>query len=345
MNKKNDYKLLRFSFVLFSLLSLFACSSDDSTDDSTDDDVETEEEYIVIDRDEVVLIEGTDVDETTLGFAEGNVEVQLVEIDGTEYYQVYTSNQISLPVDYDMGPWCAYDVDDDTDEEGGIWIDNEHGEVYQVTYDFLDTTVNELYSDSDEDDAYWDAMIDGDNVNYTNSRYLCINAAVAVVEEEYWSQCVECLPEYFEDETIEEAYYFPVTPVKLDQPSDIQGTQGIALNGVIFDGSAPVDDIISYYTIAAFDDAGGHINPFVGYHYHTNTGLTYGFDEDDDHRFIGYALDGYKIYEHDETLTDLDDCNGHDDDDLGYHYHISDAATNENLPCFYGQTATTGGGR
>jgi hypothetical protein len=37
---------------------------------------------------------------------------------------------------------------------------------------------------------------------------------------------------------------------------------------VVLAQAAPVDAILSNYTIAAFDDCGGHINPFEGYHHH-----------------------------------------------------------------------------
>ena len=45
---------------------------------------------------------------------------------------------------------------------------------------------------------------------------------------------------------------------------------GLALNGVKFDASAPVDAILSAHTLAPFDDFGGHVNPHVGYHYHVS---------------------------------------------------------------------------
>ncbi|MFP3398777.1 YHYH protein, partial [Brevibacterium sp. SIMBA_078] len=71
----------------------------------------------------------------------------------------------------------------------------------------------------------------------------------------------------------------------------------IAFNGVRFDAPAPVSNILGAYTLAPFDDAGGHINPHAGYHYHAATGLTTKIEQDDGHApMIGYALDGYGIY-------------------------------------------------
>jgi hypothetical protein len=42
---------------------------------------------------------------------------------------------------------------------------------------------------------------------------------------------------------------------------------------------------------------------------------------------IGYAFDGFAVYGPNDTKgkppTDLDDCNGHADEDRGYHYHVT----------------------
>jgi hypothetical protein len=41
--------------------------------------------------------------------------------------------------------------------------------------------------------------------------------------------------------------------------------------------------ILAAYTLAPFDDAGGHINLAAGYHYHAATGLTTQIAQTDGH--------------------------------------------------------------
>ncbi|MDO6425119.1 YHYH protein, partial [Saccharophagus degradans] len=73
--------------------------------------------------------------------------------------------------------------------------------------------------------------------------------------------------------------------------------RGIAFNSVVFDAPAPVSNILGAYTLAPFDDAGGHINLAAGYHYHAATGVSTQIAQDDGHTgMIGYALDGYGMY-------------------------------------------------
>lgn len=52
---------------------------------------------------------------------------------------------------------------------------------------------------------------------------------------------------------------------------------GLTLNGVTLAAPAPVDAILGAYTIAAFDDCAGHINPVAGYHYHGHSDDTRGY--------------------------------------------------------------------
>ena len=65
--------------------------------------------------------------------------------------------------------------------------------------------------------------------------------------------------DYLENGFMSATYLIPTTPI----PADVTGSVsqvGIALNGTELSAPAPVDDILSNYTIAAFDDWGGHIN-------------------------------------------------------------------------------------
>jgi len=124
---------------------------------------------------------------------------------------------------------------------------------------------------------------------------------------------------------------------------------GVAYNGVRLDGPAPLDAILGAYTIAPFDDCGGHVNPFVGYHYHAVTDcLDAAPDarEADDHGAqIGIAMDGFPIMPNSMASgavpADLDQCNGHVDADGSYHYHAGDAGSNAILGCLTAQAGCT----
>jgi hypothetical protein len=117
----------------------------------------------------------------------------------------------------------------------------------------------------------------------------------------------------------------------------------VTLNGVVIAEAAPVDAILSAYTIAAFDDWGGHYNPFEGYHLHGAVGCSeVGESAAGDPPMFGYALDGYAIhspFEAGEEPDDLDECKGHTTADAGYHYHANSAEKNQVVECLVGQTA------
>ena len=336
-------KLLKAGFLATIVaMSLVACSSDDDTTEGA-----IEEEGVIEEGGEMVEESEIEIDDTTdlfelSGFIEGNVTINVVEQtlsngEVADVYEITASNSTSIPVEHDMGPWCPTSVDQNDDTDGGIWLDN--GVLYQVTGDFLVDLPN-FY-----DDSTWNLIEeDGVTIKYIDTREGCELAARPDVDPEFQNHCVQCLPEWFEDDDLTATYYIPVNPVKLETSTIPNGERGIALNGVVFDGPAPVADILSAYTIAAFDNAGGHVNPFVGYHYHTATGMSTKIDQEDDHTgMIGYALDGFGIYEYtadangdDLDLADLDDCRGHEDDVRGYHYHISAPGINEHIPCFSG---------
>ena len=117
---------------------------------------------------------------------------------------------------------------------------------------------------------------------------------------------------------------------------------GITLDGVVLAPPAPVQAILGAYTIAAFDDCGGHVNPVDGYHYHGATGCTEVGAQDDGYAaLMGYALDGYALHgmlnEDGTEPTDLDACRGHTDDVRGYHYHAASAGENMFIGCFNGE--------
>ncbi|MEO1376781.1 MAG: YHYH protein [Cyanobacteria bacterium J06635_10] len=98
--------------------------------------------------------------------------------------------------------------------------------------------------------------------------------------------------------------------------------------------------ILSAYTIAAFDDCGGDINPVIGYHQHGINGC-FGVESkvDGETKLVGYAMDGFPIhnaYEDSNQTPKLDECGGHEVEGIGYHYHANKAETNSVISCFHG---------
>lgn len=309
----------------------YRCSTDGS--DSTDggDDSNTVDGTTVV-----------NVDASLFLTADGSVTVTTVPCtlsDGTETdcYQIVTN---SMPSDHQMGPWCPDNISD-SEEEGGIWL--EDGEVYDVDGAFIENMAT-FYNDSN-----WLMYDENGDVYVTDTEEDCINAANPNVGAEYENFCVECLPSYITD--MSQTWTIPIRPVIQDNPvyfttagagggppgagNIAPSTRGVALNGIEFSAPAPVDNILGAYTLAPFDDAGGHINVHQGYHYHAATGFSTKVEQEDGHAaLIGYALDGIGIYELEDAEgnvpTDLDDLRGHSDDTRGYHYHV-DAAGNNNF--------------
>lgn len=120
----------------------------------------------------------------------------------------------------------------------------------------------------------------------------------------------------------------------------------MTLDGVIIAASAPVDAILGAYTIASFDDCGGHFNPFEGYHMHGAVGCSESGDAaEGETPIFGYAMDGYPVYSpySTEELANvkLDDCNGHTTAAGGYHYHANLAAKNQVIQCLVGQSVAS----
>ena len=120
---------------------------------------------------------------------------------------------------------------------------------------------------------------------------------------------------------------------------------GIEFNGVELAPAAPIQSTLAAHTIAPFDDAGGHLNPHDGYHYHAVTGHTKDIAQPDGHApMIGYAMDGFGLFAHNNkdgsAPTDLDECGGHTDPICGYHYHAGAAGDIQILKGFRGVPGT-----
>lgn len=143
------------------------------------------------------------------------------------------------------------------------------------------------------------------------------------------------------DKDFSRTYLIPTQPIPAERPGRVR-TTGIALDGAELSGPAPVENILEGYTIAAFDDCGGHINVHQGYHYHAATEcLEAPVGEDGYAPLIGFAADGYAIYALKDAegreAESLDECRGTTDAVRGYHYRAASASENMLIGCLHGE--------
>lgn len=301
---------------LVAILAIFMMSASCKKEDSVS----------VIEDGNVVAVSE---DNFTTGVTITKVPCTLSDGTETECWECVTT---STPDDHTMGPWCPSNISDDA-SKGGIWL--EGGVVYDVDGAFVQNLAT-FYNDNT-----WRMYDTNGNITTTSTEQECIDAANPNVGAEYQNYCVECLPAYITN--ISQTWLIPITPILQDNPTyfatgpgggrDVPSTRGIALNGVEFSAPAPVNNILGAYTLAPFDDAGGHINVHQGYHYHAATGMSTKVVQTDGHAaLVGYALDGLGIYERLDPSgnepTDLDDLRGHSDTVRGYHYHLDEAGNN-----------------
>jgi len=140
-----------------------------------------------------------------------------------------------------------------------------------------------------------------------------------------WQQQVPLPQPYFDDN----AWRIPLKPVVAKKPAMIKGrflrgAIALAVNGIpIFNPQNNRGEVS--YEIGELDEWGGHCGRADDYHYHiaplhlqaqVGKGMP-----------VAYALDGYPIYGLTEPdgspVANLDECHGHDDAKIGYHYHAS----------------------
>ena len=140
-----------------------------------------------------------------------------------------------------------------------------------------------------------------------------------------WQQQVPLPQSYFDDN----AWRIPLKPVPANQPAMIKdrflrGAIALAVNGIpIFNPQNNRGEISQ--EIGELDQWGGHCGRADDYHYHAaplHLQAIVGKAMP-----VAYALDGYPIYGLTEPdgspVRNLDVCQGHDHDGLGYHYHAS----------------------
>ncbi len=261
--------------------------------------------------------------------------------DGTETV-CYEITIVGYPVNHDIGPFCP-ETTDTTAADAGIWFDGNG--LYDLDGNFI-LGLAELYNDDN-----WKLYNDDGTVNITETAEEFDLAARPNVDPSLQNHCVEGRMEWLDGgQPVETTVTIPITPVPA-QAATTGGSWGITLNGVSIDAAAPVDAILSAYTIAAFDDCGGHINPVAGYHLHGARGCgEVGEAAAGETPIFGYAMDGYPIHSaysvEQAAAANLDECNGHETDELGYHYHANPAEQNSVLTCFKGVTLVAqAGGR
>lgn len=140
-----------------------------------------------------------------------------------------------------------------------------------------------------------------------------------------WQQQVP-LPQNY---TGDNAWRIPLHPVPAKTPAIVEGhflrgAIALAVNGIpIFNPQNNRGEVS--YEIGELDQWGGHCGRADDYHYHIapihlQTVAGKGMP-------IAYALDGYPIYGLTEPdgspIGKLDECHGHEDAKVGYHYHAS----------------------
>ena len=278
----------------------------------------------------------------------------------------------STPTDHNMGPWCPGNISDDA-SAGGIWLND--GKVYDVDGAFvknLATFFNDetwmLYNKetgaitkTTTKQECEEAANPNVGAEYQNYCVECLPAYVADITHTYYIPVTPKKaktpytysrgpgggpggpmgppqgqrPEHPNNQGRPEHPEAGAAHKRPEGKSGMPSSRGLAFNGVVFDAPAPVDNILAAYTLAPFDDAGGHINLSAGYHYHAATGVSKKIEQTDHHAaMIGYAFDGYGIFENTDKngneYTDLDESRGHYDSIRGYHYHV-DAAGNNNF--------------
>ena len=308
-----------------------------SNDTATDTEQPVEQPEVVLEVDPTLFLTGENVSVST-------VACTLSDGSNTSCYEI-TSKHIAT--EHEMGPWCPETIYDSA-EKGGLWFDK--GEINNLDGEFI-LNLATFYNDPGfkmyEDDG---------TVRRMETPEQCEQGADPRIEDEFTNMCAQCLPEWV---SVEVSYLIPITPVKQadtvqlsDGPTlDERGVdygptvRGLAFNGVRFDHPADIDIILAGYQIAPVDDAGGHVNNSLGYHYHGDTGKVFRIEQSDGHAaMIGYALDGHGLYatldEEGNEATDLDECRGHYDEVRGYHYHVLSLDNNEFLDCFHGAWAT-----
>lgn len=246
----------------------------------------------------------------------------------------YEITVAGTPADHEVGPFCPRTTAAGKDE-AGIWLDGKN--LYDITGQFI-LDLPAIYND-----PRWRLHDGQGHVRVTETKEAFEAAARPDVAEEYENYCVEGRMDWLDGgKPITTTVQIPITPVPQSNTTPARPPLGVSFNGVRIGAAAPVDAILGAYTIAAFDDCGGHVNPFEGYHMHAATGCgEVGDRHDGETRAFAIAMDGYLIHSPLES-GNLDACNGHSTEEYGYHYHARSPELNGVLSCFTGAVVKRG---
>lgn len=351
MESTNHVRVLT-AILLFGLLAA-ACSSSttaattDTTEEVVEEEATEEQSDVDADHDEDHDDADHDHDDATAvsldlmidgALANDPVLAECTLTNGAAS-ECYTVTVVGTPVGQDVGPFCPTSIDADA-SEGGLWLDGEAS--YEIDGPFF-TELAEIYGDEQWNDIYND---DG-TINVIDNAEDFAVAARPDITEEFYFNCVDGDVTWLEGgEQPTHTVVIPASPtlsdaVTADFATGGHSNLGITFNGALLSGSANVEAILASYTIAAFDDCGGHINPALGYHVHGTAGCS-DSDQivDGETAAFAIALDGFNVHASyaEGTDVELDECNGHTTDELGYHYHANDLEDNETLTCLMGET-------
>ncbi len=336
-------KAITFGVPILSIFLFASCGGSGLVDEVVDNVEDAVEEII-----EEVTGESSNhtVDTTKFdGSSTGSITEVSCTLSNGDTSTCYSITVSGFPSDRsELGPFCPKTTSTEA-VDAGKWFDD--GVLYDLTGEFV-SSLDVFYGDST-----WKIYNDETGeVNITDTQEACEAAARPDVDAAYNNFCVECDINYYsetEGEGVESTFLIPVTPVSRSSAGAIgRDGVGVAFNGITLDAAAPTEAILSAYTVAAFDDCVGHVNPFAGYHYHganhgEGTCPAIAFEVDGHGGAFGYALDGYAIHsmldENGLEESDLDTCRGHTDDTRGYHYHSAGPGENAFIGCFTGEIA------
>ena len=316
-------RTVRWAIPLVAVLLLSSCGGSDS-----DSSAPAPSSTTATGLDTALFLEGALVGEPT---------TEDCTLSGGASTTCYRITVAGYPADHAVGPFCPGTITDGADK-GGIWFDGDR--VYDLSGDFIKDLATTY------DDETWRMYDDQGKVFVTDTAEKFEGAARPDVDPDLQNHCVEGQLAWLENgEPVQSTVLIPTTPVAAASSATPRGNQGVTLDGVVIAASAPVSAILGAYTIAAFDDCGGHFNPFEGYHLHGAVGCSeVGEETAGETPMFGYALDGYPVhspYEDGDAPEGLDACNGHATTAAGYHYHANPAAKNQVIACLVGQTATS----
>ncbi|MFM8892512.1 MAG: YHYH protein [Planctomycetia bacterium] len=169
------------------------------------------------------------------------------------------------------------------------------------------------------------------------------DAGVLVIESQGWpNHPTASFPNSGNPNTIrvqEFTFRLPFEPRRADVVTRLpMGPIGVALNGVVFFNPFEQGGMnaVEGYSEVWLDSCCGHPQQTGVYHYHKYPTCVKSPFPDDGSRHspvIGFAFDGFPIhgpYESEGVMAKdltgdraLDVCNGHEDPDRGYHYHVT----------------------